>query len=64
VVKLAGVLSGALYRRVSGKGDSINIGAELTKDDPLQISNLVLIYQNGFFCDVIVKKIGARLAAG
>lgn len=87
---LAGVFSGALYRRISAKNDSISIRAEfldlfrapdfwsslcispliflstfaLTKDDPLQISNLVLIYQNGFFCDVIFKKIGAKLASG
>jgi hypothetical protein len=89
-VMFAGVFTGALYRRISGKVDSISIRAEilgllrapdfwsslcisplifmstfaLTKDDPLQISNLVLIYQNGFFCDVIFKKIGERLTGG
>jgi hypothetical protein len=89
-VMLAGVLSGALYRRISGRSDPISIGSELvalcrapdfwsslcisplvfmatfalTKDDPLQISNLVLIYQNGFFCDLVFKKIEARLGPG
>ena len=87
VIMLAGVFSGALYRRISARSDAINIGAEflgllrapdfwsslcisplvfmatfaLTKDDPLQIANLVLIYQNGFFCDVVFKKIGAKI---
>lgn len=87
VVMLAGVFSGALYRRISVRTDAISVGTELlgllrapdfwsslcisplvfmaafalTKDDPLQMSNLVLIYQNGFFCDVVFKKIGAKV---
>jgi hypothetical protein len=87
-VMLAGVFLGALYRRIMGKSDPINIFGELlqllkapdfwsslcisplvflatfalTRDDPLQMSNLVLIFQNGFFCDVIFKKIAAKVS--